>query len=93
MTNDEGNLTSETAGLINIGEENSLTWVYKVNLNLNETKKFNLFEGELVVHKGFNDTKARLNFNRVWKPELPQKSLYYYAFLQKYQNMQRRQAL
>ena len=61
--------------------------------NIDETKKFYIFEGEVVVREGFNDTNARFNVISIWKPKLPQKSLHDHAFLQKYQNTQRRQAL
>ena len=83
LTTDEGNLTPDTAGLLNVGDENSSTQVYKVKLNLTETKEYNIFEGEVVVAEGFNDTNARFNVNRIWKPQAPTKSLHDYSFLQK----------
>lgn len=53
---------------MNLGDDNSSTQVYKLKLNLSETRDYNLFEGEVVVCEGFNDTNGRFNVNRIYKP-------------------------
>jgi DNA polymerase alpha subunit B len=93
LTTEEGNLTPEQVGLLNLGDENSSTQVYKLKLNLNETKEYNLFEGEVIVCEGFSDTNARFNVNRIFKPNPLAKTLHDYAFLEKCQKMQMKQAL
>ena len=93
LTTEEGNLTPEQCGLLNFGDDNSTTQVYKLKLNLSEIKNFNLFEGEVIACEGFNDTNARFNVNRIFKPLPDPKPLYDFSFLHKYREAQHSRAL
>jgi len=60
---------------------------------LSELKSFNLFEGEVVVCEGFNDTNARFNVNRIYKPMPDAKPLHDFGFLKKCRDDQKSKAL
>ena len=40
----------------------------KIELKLDETKEYSLFEGEVIVAEGFNDMHGNMNVNRIRKP-------------------------
>ena len=48
----------------------SSTKLYRVRLNLSEVPSFSLFEGEVVVAEGFNDSNSKFNVNRIIKPKV-----------------------
>ncbi len=90
LATDDGNFTPDSVGLLNLGDDNSSTQIFKLKLNLSETKEFALFEGEVVVCEGFSDTNSRFNVNRIHKPPtLKLNNLYDFKFLQKCQEMQK----
>ena len=86
LSTDDGNLSSDQVGLFNLGDDNSSNQIYKLKLNLSETKQFTLHEGEVVVAEGFNDSHSRFNVNRLIKPAIQgPNSLFDYQFLYKCQ--------
>lgn len=67
MSTEEDKLKIDSIGLFNIGEEES-NKTYKVKLNMSDLKIFNLFEGEVIVAEGFNDSNSRFNVSKIYKP-------------------------
>lgn len=37
---------------------------------MSDTKQFSLFEGEIIVAEGFNDSNSRFNVAKVYKPTI-----------------------
>jgi len=64
---EDDKLKIDSIGLFNIGELDGAK-TYKLKLNLNECKEFSLFEGEVVVAEGFNDSQNRFNVCKIHKP-------------------------
>ena len=67
MSTEEDKLKLDSIGLFNIGEEDSGR-TYKVKLSTAEAKEFSVFEGEVIVAEGSNDTNSRFNAARIHKP-------------------------
>ena len=69
LSTEEDKLKPESIGLFNLGDDEG-TRTYKVKLATGETKEFSLFEGEVVVAEGFNDSNSRFNAVRIHKPQI-----------------------
>ena len=41
-----------------------------MKLNLTEVRQYSVYEGEVVVAEGFNDSNSRFNVNRLHKPKV-----------------------
>ena len=67
MSTEDDKLKSDSIGLFNAGDTPG-SKTYKLKLNMSEVKSYSLFEGEIVVVEGFNDSNSRFNVNRVYKP-------------------------
>jgi hypothetical protein len=67
---EEGKLSDNNIGLINLSEENQFD-CYKMKLNMSDVKSYSLFEGEIIVAEGFIDivTPSKFNVTRVHKPQ------------------------
>ena len=77
-----------------MGDGENTTNVYRLKLNLSEVPMFSLFEGEIVVAEGFNDSNSRFNVNRLHKPDvIPPKELQDFSVLQKCYEMQSGKAI
>lgn len=66
VSNEDTTLNQDCVGLFNIGDETSSS-KYRVKLNLTEVKQYSVYEGEVVVAEGFNDSNSRFNVNRLHK--------------------------
>jgi len=66
QSTEDTTLNSDCVGLFNIGDENSSS-KYRMKLNLTEVRQYSVFEGEVVVAEGFNDSNSRFNVNRLHK--------------------------
>ena len=71
LSTEDAKLTPDSVGLLNIGEESSSTNIFKLKLNISEVKTFSLFEGEVIVCQGYNDSNSKFNVNQIHKPEIP----------------------
>jgi len=67
MSTEEDKLKMDSIGLFNIGEDES-SRTYKVKLSTAEAKEFSVFEGEIIVAEGSNDTNSRFNAAKIHKP-------------------------
>lgn len=67
MSTEEDKLKMDSIGLFNIGDDEG-NRTYKVKLSTAEAKEFSVFEGEVVVVEGSNDTNSRFNAARIHKP-------------------------
>ena len=82
-------LKEDCIGLFSLGDGENSTNVYRLRLNCSEVATYSLFEGEIVVAEGFNDSNSKFNVNRLHKPEvIPPKQLCDFQFLQKCREMQ-----
>ena len=69
-------LKEDCIGLFSLGDGENSTNVYRLRLNCSEVATYSLFEGEIVVAEGFNDSNSKFNVNRLHKPEvIPPKQL------------------
>ena len=87
-------LKEDSIGLFSLGDGDNTTNVYRLKLNCSEVPTYSLFEGEVVVVEGFNDSNSRFNVNRIFKPEvIPPKQDWDQQLLEKYRNMQQGKAI
>ena len=68
LSTEDAILNENSVGLFSLGDSENSTNVYRLKLNLSEVQSFSLFEGEVVVAEGFNDSNSRFNVNRLHKP-------------------------
>lgn len=66
---EDDKLTLESVGLFNVGDDSG-SRTYKLRLNLGQCGSCSLFEGEVIVAEGFNDSQNRFNVCKVHKPVL-----------------------
>ncbi len=64
---EDDKLKADSIGLFNIGDDEG-NRTYKIKLSTAETKEFSLFEGEIIVAEGSNDTNSRFNAAKIHKP-------------------------
>lgn len=69
MSTEDDKLKVDSIGLFDIGDEEG-SKTYKVKLNMSDCKSFSLFEGEIIVAEGFNDSNSRFNVSRIHKPQI-----------------------
>lgn len=69
MSTEDDKLKIDSIGLFNVGDEMG-SKTYKLRLNMSECKSFSLFEGEVIVAEGFNDSNSRFNVSRIFKPQV-----------------------
>jgi hypothetical protein len=69
LSTEEDKLKPESIGLFNLGDDEGAR-TYKVKLATGEAKEYSLFEGEVVVAEGFNDSNSRFNAVRIHKPQI-----------------------
>ncbi len=69
MSTEDDKLKLDSVGLLNVGEDQGIK-TYKVKLNMTDTKSFSLFEGEVIVAEGFNDSNSRFNVSKIYKPQI-----------------------
>jgi len=95
LSTEDNKLRPDTIGILNTSEDQGQTSVFRLKLNLSEVPFFSLFEGEIIVAEGFQDSNSKFNVNRIFKPEANtiSKPLYDYDFLKKCQTMQQQKAL
>jgi hypothetical protein len=95
LSTEDNKLRPDTIGILNTSEDQGQTSVFRLKLNLSEVPFFSLFEGEIIVAEGFQDSNSKFNVNRIFKPEAStiSKPLYDYDFLKKCQTMQQQKAL
>lgn len=67
MSTEDDKLKVDSIGLFNVGDEMG-SKTYKMRLNLGDCKSFSLFEGEVIVAEGYNDSNSRFNVSRIHKP-------------------------
>ena len=85
MSTEDAILNENSVGLFSLGDGENTTNVYRLKLNLSEVPSYSLFEGEIVVAEGFNDSNSRFNVNRLHKPSvIPPKELHNFESLQKF---------
>lgn len=60
-------MKADSIGLLNVGEDEG-SRTYKVKLSTADAKEFSVFEGEIVVAEGSNDSNSRFNAARIYKP-------------------------
>lgn len=66
---EDDKLKLDSIGLFNVGEDLS-NRTYKLKLNMSECQQFSLFEGEIIVAEGFNDSQNRFNVIKIHKPAI-----------------------
>ena len=66
VSTEDATLNQDCVGLFNVGDETSSS-KYRVKLNLTEVRQYSVYEGEVVVAEGFNDSNSRFNVNRLHK--------------------------
>ena len=64
---EDDKLKLDSVGLFNTGEDAG-NRSYKLRLVLSQCASCSLFEGEVIVAEGFNDSQNRFNVCRVHKP-------------------------
>ncbi len=67
MSTEDDKLKIDSIGLFNVGDEMG-SKTYKLRLNMSDCKSFSLFEGEVIVAEGYNDSNSRFNVSRIHKP-------------------------
>lgn len=68
LSTEDAILNENSVGLFSLGDSENSTNVFRLKLNLSEVPTFSLFEGEIIVAEGFNDSNSRFNVNRIHKP-------------------------
>mmetsp|Transcript_14724 Transcript_14724/g.19951 ORF Transcript_14724/g.19951 Transcript_14724/m.19951 type:complete len:192 (+) Transcript_14724:112-687(+) len=66
VSTEDATLNQDCVGLFNLGDDNG-TNKYRVKLNLTEVRQYSVYEGEVVVAEGFNDSNSKFNVNRLHK--------------------------
>jgi hypothetical protein len=75
-------LKDNFVGLLNTNNDGMES---KVKLILTTIDQFSLFEGEVIVAEGYNDSGQRFNVRRIIKPNIaPKHNLYSYSQLHTY---------
>jgi DNA polymerase alpha subunit B len=92
MSTEDDKLKVDSIGLFNIGEEEG-SKTYKVKLNMSDCPKFSLFEGEVIVAEGFNDSNSRFNVRTIHKPQINPPSPTEWSLLQHSAQQQQNKAL
>ncbi len=82
MSTEEDKLKADSIGLFNIGDDEG-SRTYKVKLSTADAKEFSLFEGEVVVAEGSNDSNSRFNAARIHKPLIQKNQATNWTVLQK----------
>ncbi len=67
MSTEDDKLKPDSIGLFNIGDDDG-NKTYKLKLNVADCGNFSLFEGEVIVVEGFNDSNSRFNVSKIHKP-------------------------
>ena len=94
LSTEDAILNENSVGLFSLGDADGSSTVYRLKLNLSELPSFSLFEGEVVVAEGFNDSNSRFNVNRLHKPEvIPPKQLHDFEMLKTCNEMQQGKAI
>lgn len=70
LSTEDAVLKEDSIGLFSLGDGDNTTNVYRLKLNCSEVPTYSLFEGEVVVAEGFNDSNSRFNVNRIFKPDV-----------------------
>ena len=68
LSTEDAILNENSVGLFSMGDGEYAPNVPRLKLNLSEVPTYSLFEGEVVVAEGFNDSNSRFNVNRLHKP-------------------------
>lgn len=92
MSTEDDKLKVDSIGLFNVGDDMGGK-TYKLRLNMSDCKAFSLFEGEIVVAEGYNDSNSRFNVSRIYKPHTPAPAATEWPLLQKAQEQQQGKAL
>lgn len=92
MSTEDDKLKVDSIGLFNVGEDLG-NKTYKIKLNMSECKMFTLFEGEVIVAEGFNDSNSRFNVTRIHKPIINPPGMTEWALLQNSAEQQQNRAL
>jgi len=82
MSTEDDKLKLDSIGLFNIGDEEG-NKTYKLKLNVADCGNFSLFEGEVIVVEGSNDSNSRFNVSKIHKPLINAPCPTEYALLQK----------
>ena len=94
LSTEDAILNENSVGLFSLGDSENAPTVYRLKLNLSEVQSYSLFEGEVVVAEGFNDSNSRFNVNRLHKPQvIPPKELHEFETLKTCHEMQQGKAI
>lgn len=87
VSTEDATLNQDCVGLFNLGDDNSSN-KYRVKLNLAEVRQYSVYEGEVVVAEGFNDSNSKFNVNRLHKLKVrPPKALFNQSELRRYNEL------
>lgn len=86
MSTEDDKLKIDSIGLFNTGEDQG-NRTYKLKLNMSECNHFSLFEGEIIVAEGFNDSQNRFNVVKIHKPMINPPPLTDWSIIQRASEM------
>lgn len=89
LSTEDTKMDENSIGLFSLGDGENSQSVYRLRLNCSEVPSYCLFEGEIVVAEGFNDSNSKFNVNRLHKPQvIPPRELCDFEYLKKCRQMQ-----